>query len=205
MPERTLIARVREDEAAAGTLVVTSPAVGLADLALRPGVFLNRYDRVLTMSVLGRSHLLRLPRDVQGWVVEAFVGNELTPVAYGTPLLRLDPRMSGGPGAGESRQRGTGDAAGAADVSDDSIVVKAPTEGIFYRKASPDSPPFVVVGSVVSTGTVLGMVEVMKCFNQIAYGGPGLPESGEVTGILVEDAAEVRFGQPLFRIKPSVS
>ena len=46
------------------------------------------------------------------------------------------------------------------------------------------------------------MVEVMKCFNQITYGGPGLPESGQVTGILVEDAAEVRFGQPLFRIKP---
>ncbi len=201
MAERTLIARVREDEANPQTLIVASPVVGRTDLALRPGVFLNRYDRLLTMLVLGRRHTLRLPRDVQGWVVETFVGNELTPVAYGAPLLRLDPRTAGGPGIGEPARRGTGEAA---DDAGDSIVVKAPTEGIFYRKASPDSPPFVALGATVTTGTVLGMVEVMKCFNQITYGGPGLPESGEVTGILVEDAAEVQFGQPLFRIRPAV-
>lgn len=202
MAERTLIARVREDEAETQTLIVSSPVVGRADLALGPGVFLNRYDRLLTVQVLGRSHLLRLPRDVQGWVVETFVGNELTSVDYGTPLLRLDPRTAGGPATGESARRGTGDASGGTDEAGDFIEVKAPTEGIFYRKASPDSPPFVTLGTIVTTGTVLGMVEVMKCFNQITYGGPGLPESGQVTGILVEDAAEVRFGQPLFRIKP---
>jgi biotin carboxyl carrier protein len=203
--ERTLIARVREDEANPQTLVVTSPAVGLADLALRPGVFLNRYDRLLTMLVLGRRHVVRLPRDVQGWVVESFVGNELTPMAYGAPILRLDPRTAEDPGMGEPARGGDRETSGGADDASGSIVVKAPTEGIFYRKASPDSPPFVALGTIVTTGTVLGMVEVMKCFNQIAYGGPGLPESGEVTGILVEDAAEVQFEQPLFRIKPSIA
>jgi biotin carboxyl carrier protein len=49
---------------------------------------------------------------------------------------------------------------------------------------------------------VLGLVEIMKCFNQITYGGPGLPERGRVAEILAEDAAEVQFGQVLFRIKP---
>jgi biotin carboxyl carrier protein len=199
------MARVGKDEADPQLLVVTSPAVGLADLALRPGVFLNRYDRLLTLHVLGRRHVVRLPRDVRGWVVETFVGNELTPVAYGAPLLRLDPRTAGGPGAGAPARRGDGEVAGGADDASGAIVVKSPTEGIFYRKASPDSPPFVALGTIVTTGTVLGMVEVMKCFNQVAYGGPGLPESGEVTGILVEDAAEVRFGQPLFRIRPPIA
>ena len=61
---------------------------------------------------------------------------------------------------------------------------------------------FVDVGARVVAGTVLGLVEVMKCFNQITYGGPGLPEDGIVSRVLVEDAAEVHFGQPLFHIRP---
>jgi acetyl-CoA carboxylase biotin carboxyl carrier protein len=81
--------------------------------------------------------------------------------------------------------------------------VKSPSEGIFYRRSAPDSPPFVDIGARVSSGTVLGLVEVMKCFNQIAYGGPGLPEHGEVVKILADDAAEVQFGQPLFWVRPA--
>ena len=47
-----------------------------------------------------------------------------------------------------------------------------------------------------------GLVEIMKCFNQITCGGAGLPEHGRVAEILAEDASEVRFGRVLFRIKP---
>ena len=55
----------------------------------------------------------------------------------------------------------------------------------------------------MTSGTVLGLVEVMKCFNQITYGGPDLPARGTVAQILAEDAAEVQFGQALFRVKPA--
>ncbi len=51
--------------------------------------------------------------------------------------------------------------------------------------------------------SVLGLVEIMKCFNQITYGGAGLPDRGQVAEILAEDTAEVQFGQVLFRIKPT--
>jgi biotin carboxyl carrier protein len=61
----------------------------------------------------------------------------------------------------------------------------------------------VEVGSHVAAGSLLGLVEIMKCFHHITYGGPGLPEQGEITKILAEDASEVRFGQPLFRVKPN--
>jgi acetyl-CoA carboxylase biotin carboxyl carrier protein len=64
------------------------------------------------------------------------------------------------------------------------------------------APPYVEVGAEITTGSVLGLVEIMKCFNQITYGGPGLPQRGRVAEILAEDAAEVRFDQVLFRIKP---
>ena len=74
---------------------------------------------------------------------------------------------------------------------------------VFYRRPSPDSPPYVEVGSQVSMGGMLGLVEIMKCFHHITYGGPGLPEGGEIVKILAEDASEVRFGQALFHVKPT--
>ena len=76
------------------------------------------------------------------------------------------------------------------------------SQGIFYRRSSPDSPPFVEEGTKIASGSVLGLVEVMKCFNQITYGGPGFPEKVEVAKILVQDSTEVQFGQPLFWVRP---
>jgi hypothetical protein len=67
---------------------------------------------------------------------------------------------------------------------------------------TPDAPPCVALGSEVSTGSVPGPAENMKCCNQNTYGGPGLLERGRVEAILAEDASEVQFGQVLLRIKP---
>lgn len=200
MPERTLIARVRPDGGDAATSILASPVVGLVDGAPRPGVFLNRFDPLLTVVVVGRRHVVRLPRDVHGWVVEAYVPGGLTAVAFDQPLVRIDPRV-GELDGDHARAQNTKLAAADAERGD-AIVVAAPSEGIFYRRPSPDTPCFVEVGAAVSSGTVLGLVEVMKCFNPITYGGPGLPPSGEVARILAEDATEVRFGQELFWIRP---
>jgi biotin carboxyl carrier protein len=56
---------------------------------------------------------------------------------------------------------------------------------------------------VVGPGTVLGVVEVMKCFNQIAYGGDDVPLKGIVTQILAADASEVGFNQVIMLVKPA--
>ncbi|MCK4305251.1 MAG: biotin carboxyl carrier domain-containing protein [Candidatus Eisenbacteria sp.] len=87
-------------------------------------------------------------------------------------------------------------------VAKELITIKSPSEGIFYSRPSPDAPAYVEVGAEISAGTVLGLVEVMKCFNQIAYGGADLPAKGRVVRILAEDAEEVRFGQALFGVEP---
>jgi acetyl-CoA carboxylase biotin carboxyl carrier protein len=202
MAERTLIANVLEDQEDPQTLLVASPVVGMADGAPRVGVFLNPFDRVITMKVLNQRYVLRLPRDVHGRVTETLIPNAYTPVAYGQPIARIDPRVleagaeaSGGP-AGRRSVAGEADDASL-------ITVPAPSEGIFYRRPSPDSPPYVEVGSPVASGRVLGLVEIMKCFYQITYDGPGLPEEGEVVKILAEDTSEVQFGQALFRIRPA--
>lgn len=201
MAEKTLIAKVANDDNDPDTLLVTSPVVGMADGAPKVGLFLNPFDQVITMKVLNQRYVLRLPRNVHGQVTETFIPNAYTPVAYGQSIARVDPRvLTGGPQASGTTP-GAGVATGEAADSD-LITVKAPSDGIFYRRPSPDSPSYVEVGSKVSTGGMLGLVEIMKCFHQITYGGLGLPENGQVVKILAEDAAEVGFGQPLFHIKP---
>jgi biotin carboxyl carrier protein len=198
MAERTLIAIVREDDKNPGTLIVASPVVGVADGSPRTGIYINPLDRILTIRVLHERHVLRLPRDRQGRIVETFIESGITPVAYNGPLVRIDPKAIGQEAAGAKTEAG---AAETSTKSEDILIVRAPTEGIFYRRPSPDQPPYVEEGSPVSTGTVLGLVEVMKCFNQVTYGGPGLPHAGVVEKILVEDSSEVDFGQELFWIR----
>ena len=201
MAEKTLIAKIRRDDRDPETLLVTSPVVGMADGAPKVGVFLNPFDRIITMKILNQRYMLRLPTDVHGRVCETFIPNSYTPVAYGQPIARLDPRVleATAQGAGGSVGR-----AGVTGVAEDArlITVPAPSEGIFYRRPSPDSPAYVEVGVHVVPGKVLGLVEIMKCFYQITYDGPGLPDEGEVVTILAEDASEVQFGQPLFSIRP---
>jgi acetyl-CoA carboxylase biotin carboxyl carrier protein len=67
--------------------------------------------------------------------------------------------------------------------------------GTFYRSASPDSSPFVDVGSAVKTGETLCIVEAMKLLNEIESDC-----SGTVKAILVENGQPVEYGEPLFII-----
>ncbi len=201
MAEKTLIALVRQDENDPETLLMASPVVGMADGAPQAGVFLNPFDRVITMKILSERYTLRLPRDIHGRVTEVFIPNAYTPVASGEWLARVDPRVLEAGAAGAGAMGGAGVAAG--DAEDAGLMtIEAPSDGIFYRRPSPDAPPYVETGSQVTTGGLLGLVEIMKCFHQITYGGLGLPEKGEIVKIFADDASEVSFGQALFHIKP---
>ncbi|MFD2100108.1 acetyl-CoA carboxylase biotin carboxyl carrier protein [Flagellimonas iocasae] len=78
------------------------------------------------------------------------------------------------------------------------ITIKSPIIGTFYRKPSPDKPAFVEVGSNVSQGDVLCVIEAMKLFNDIES-----EVSGKIVKVLVEDSSPVEFDQPLFLVDPS--
>jgi acetyl-CoA carboxylase biotin carboxyl carrier protein len=78
------------------------------------------------------------------------------------------------------------------------IEITSPIIGTFYRRPSPDKPVFVEVGDVVSTHTVVCMVEAMKLFNEIES-----EVSGKIVKILVEDGTPVEYGQPIFLVDPS--
>jgi acetyl-CoA carboxylase biotin carboxyl carrier protein len=73
--------------------------------------------------------------------------------------------------------------------------VKSPMVGTFYRSPSPDSSPFIEVGSQVKATDVVCIVEAMKMMNQIQAGKAGIVEA-----ILIEDRQPVEFDQPLIII-----
>jgi acetyl-CoA carboxylase biotin carboxyl carrier protein len=75
-------------------------------------------------------------------------------------------------------------------------LVTSPFVGTFYRAPSPDSPPFVDVGSIVKKGQVLCIVEAMKLMNEIEA-----EVEGKIVEILVLNATPVEFGEKLFRIE----
>ncbi|WP_181951624.1 acetyl-CoA carboxylase biotin carboxyl carrier protein [Clostridium massiliodielmoense] len=75
-------------------------------------------------------------------------------------------------------------------------IISSPLVGTFYKSPSPDSDPYVSVGSKVLENDVLCIVEAMKLMNEIES-----TVSGEVVEILVRDGEMVEYNQPLFKIK----
>ena len=72
----------------------------------------------------------------------------------------------------------------------------SPMVGTFYRKPSPDDPPFVELGKNIKTGDILCIVEAMKVMNEIQS-----EFDGEIVEILVKDGESVEYSQPLFKIR----
>ena len=82
------------------------------------------------------------------------------------------------------------------DVAVQPGAVTSPMVGTAYRSPEPGAPPFVEVGSRVSTGQTLLIIEAMKTMNQIPS-----PKSGTVVAILIEDGQPVEYGEPLVVIE----
>jgi acetyl-CoA carboxylase biotin carboxyl carrier protein len=87
-------------------------------------------------------------------------------------------------------------AGGGSDVANHPGVVPSPMVGTAYWAPEPGAKPFIEVGSKVSAGQTLLIIEAMKTMNQIPS-----PRAGTVTQILVEDGQPVEFGEPLVIIE----
>jgi len=87
-------------------------------------------------------------------------------------------------------------AAPVADFANHPGVVPSPMVGTAYFAPEPGARPFIEVGSRVTAGQTLLIIEAMKTMNQIPS-----PRAGTVTQILVEDGQPVEFGEPLVIIE----
>jgi acetyl-CoA carboxylase biotin carboxyl carrier protein len=86
--------------------------------------------------------------------------------------------------------------AAAIDFAKHPGVVPSPMVGTVYWAPEPGARPFIEVGSRVSAGETLFIIEAMKTMNQIPS-----PRAGVVTQILVEDGQPVEYGEPLVVIE----
>ena len=99
------------------------------------------------------------------------------------------------PAAPVSKSEGTDTTAA---PGSNTITIKSPMIGTFYRRSSPDTPNFVDVGTEINPGKVVCIIEAMKLFNEIES-----EIKGTVVKVLVEDASPVEYDQPLFLVEPA--
>lgn len=83
-------------------------------------------------------------------------------------------------------------------MSEEGLVpIKANVTSVFYRRPSPEEPPFVEVGDEVQEDTVVCLLEVMKCFRQVMA-----ETRGRIAKIRAESNSLVEEGTVLFLIQP---
>ena len=73
--------------------------------------------------------------------------------------------------------------------------ILSPLPGIFYRKLAPDKPPYKNEGDSVDAGEVIGLIEVMKTFNEVKA-----DTAGKIVRFLAENEEEIMAGQPLVEL-----
>jgi acetyl-CoA carboxylase biotin carboxyl carrier protein len=84
-----------------------------------------------------------------------------------------------------------------APAGKNTIDIKSPMIGTFYRSSNPDSPPFVSVGDKVTKGQVVCIIEAMKLFNEIES-----EVSGTIVKATIENSSPVEYDQILFAVEP---
>jgi len=112
-------------------------------------------------------------------------------MAFGDMLLRLDPTALR---SDEDAVEETLEAA----AGGDQLAFVAPTSGRFYSRPSPDEQPFVTVGDVVQSGQVVAIVEVMKTFTELQYGGA----KATVVRVVPSDGDDLESGDTILELTP---
>jgi acetyl-CoA carboxylase biotin carboxyl carrier protein len=151
------------------------------------------------IEILGKLHRIVAPAKAVGVVTtpaSAIRPAEIA-VQYGDVMLVLDP---------EAATAGTDVAAVVGDAStstEDGLVFPSPLSGRFYARPAPDKPPFVEPGDTIETGRTIALLEVMKTFNRLTYGGTALPPRAKVLAVIPNDGDDIDAGSPLLRIEPA--
>jgi acetyl-CoA carboxylase biotin carboxyl carrier protein len=72
----------------------------------------------------------------------------------------------------------------------------SPLPGTFYRKPTPDAPPFKAEGDVIAVGDTIGLVEVMKSFQEIQA-----QFAGKIVKFLIDNEEPIMAGQPIAEVE----
>jgi len=171
-----------------------APQPGYFRLALQADHLVAPGDVIGELEILGRTVPV-VATKLRG-LVQLPPGRALArrPVSYGDVLLRVSTDVS-------LSARGTDASTGATAATAHGLVFRAPTSGRFYGRPTPDKPAFVTPGAELTTGTTVCLLEVMKTFHRVTYGGADVPASARVKAVLVADGADVNAGDPLLALE----
>jgi acetyl-CoA carboxylase biotin carboxyl carrier protein len=151
-----------------------------------PGIDFERIRHLARLAKeLGLSELTSEENGVKGEITVT----PTAPVAMGIPSVGAPP-----PWGGHSAPRR---AKPATPEEQGLVAVRSPVMGVFYRAASPETPPYVEVGARVEEGDIVGLVEAMKVFNEIAS-----EVTGEVVEVVAKNGDLVELDQPLVWLRP---
>lgn len=184
-----------------GAREILAPTVGRWLGAPPLGMVVSPGARVGELRILAKGVDVLVPDGVAGVVSEVLVRTPAF-VERGQPLFRVG-RESALAAAAAAVEEAAAGATAEEDIPEGMLAVRAPTDGIFYRRPSPDEPAYVEEGDTIERGAVLGLVEVMKCFNQIVWRPEGGPAKAKVAKTLAGDSAEVKLGEALFWLEPA--
>jgi acetyl-CoA carboxylase biotin carboxyl carrier protein len=177
--------------------VLASPVVGWFRPALAVGAVVTPAIALGIAEVLGQEIDLVAPAGTHGVIVAvAGSGAARAAVDHGAVLYAVDPDAAAAVAAATGATGATAAAGGGG------LVFTAPTSGRFYGRSGPGKPAFVAVGDEISEGHTICLLEVMKTFNRVTYGGAGLPPRARVVEILVADESDVDAGAALLRVEP---
>ena len=174
--------------------VLRSPRPGLFTLAAPEGALLGPGQAAGVLLVLGEAHPLVVPAGVAGRVASRRPDRVHAPVAYGDALYELAPLEGLASAVTED----------AAEDASGAPALRANMAGRFWHRAAPDRPPFVAAGDVIEAGRAVGVIEVMKTFNEVLYRPTaGLPPRARVVRLVPADGAEVAQGDALVEVEPA--
>jgi biotin carboxyl carrier protein len=74
--------------------------------------------------------------------------------------------------------------------------IVSPLPGTFYRKPAPDKPAYKNDGDAVAAGDVIGLIEVMKSFNEVKS-----DTGGKIVRFVAENEEPVMAGQPIAEVE----
>lgn len=170
---------------------VRAPAPGWFRLLVAPDHLVAPGDAIGELEILGRNVRITAPR-VRG-LVQLPPGPKLArrPVAYNDVLFTVATDIAIG---------GAAEHASSTSKAEHGLVFRAPTSGRFYGRPSPDKPAFVEGGRELGAGDTVCLLEVMKTFHRVTYGGADVPARARVREVLVADGADVNQGDALLAL-----
>jgi acetyl-CoA carboxylase biotin carboxyl carrier protein len=190
-PTLVALARRRAD----GQAELLAPAPGFVVEAPRTGGRIQGGEAFATLEILGRRVALLAPAGVDGLVV---AGPEGAPRAVGAGGVVATL----GAFAADAIAGGPTSAVAGAPAADEGLFLRASSSGRFYRRPAPGKPALVDEGAILETGQAIGLIEVMKTFSRIPYGGSGLPARARVVRVVPADGADVEAGDVLLELEP---